>query len=161
LAPSLRGRARGKAKGPDGLAVANGAVLAAAATLGWSAFQALKLSQLAEGDRFLFEHVFRMVRFGQLDVGMDLVVDPLAAVVSITASAVALLVFVAARARLSALGSAPRFFGWGSLLLAATLLIVVADGLFLALFGWELAALGVWGIVGDERRRGGGFVRAW
>jgi NADH:ubiquinone oxidoreductase subunit 5 (subunit L)/multisubunit Na+/H+ antiporter MnhA subunit len=160
VAPALRKAPRGKAKSPDGLALANAAALAAAVALGWSAFQALKLSQLAESDRFLLEHVFRMARFGQLDVGMDLVVDPLASVVAIAASAVALLVFVAARGSLTAITSPPRFFGWGSVLLAATLVTVLADGFFLALVGWELAALGVWGLAGDDRRARSGFVRA-
>jgi hypothetical protein len=157
LAPVVRK----KRKAPDALAVANVATLAAAFATGWSAFQTLKLSQLAESDRFLLEHVFRMVRFGQLDVAMDLAFDPLASVVLVTASAVAFLVFVVARGRMASL-DAPRFFGWGSLLVSATLLVFLADGLVVAYEGWEVAAVAAWGLLGlgDAARARRGFVFA-
>jgi NADH:ubiquinone oxidoreductase subunit 5 (subunit L)/multisubunit Na+/H+ antiporter MnhA subunit len=154
LLPALHRKPRAK---PD---VSVAAALASAFVVAWSIFQVLKLAQLPEADRFLLEHVFRMVRVGQLDVAMDLAFDPLTSVLVLTAATAALFVFLVARAHAQKVGSA--FFGWSSLLFAATLLVLLADGLVVAFIGWELAAVAGWGLVrlGDEPRARRGFVIA-
>ena len=132
--------------------IANVSVLAAALAFGWTAFQTLKLSALAHDERFLLEHVFRMARFGQLDIALDLAFDPLTAVIALAVSGVSLLVLVLARTR----PLPPEFFSWASLLSGATLLVVVADGLVAVFIGWEVAALATWGLTRQLR----GFVVA-
>src|SRR5512135_3439505 len=92
------------------------AVLGAALAFGWTAFQTLRLSQLDDKERFFLEHVFRMVRFGQLDVAMDLAFDPLTSVVALAVSGVGFLLLVVARARGAALAARTSFFTWSSLL---------------------------------------------
>jgi NADH-quinone oxidoreductase subunit L len=136
----------------DEAAAGNVALLAAGVSFGWAAWSTLRLSQLEDGQRFLLEHVLRMLRVGQLDVALDLALDGMSAAILLAVSAGALVLFATMRAR----ATPPATLAWASLLLASTQLSILADGLGVVLVGWGVAACAVLGLTRDVR----GFVAA-
>jgi hypothetical protein len=114
--------------------------LTATATLG----HALLLARLPAGARALYEPVARGARFGELDAGLDLLLD-------VRSLAVSALACVAALAAAAVLATRPapergwRTWAWLHLALAGALASFLADGFVAAAMGWSLAvASGAW-----------------
>lgn len=135
-----------KATAPDA-AAGVATLLGAAVALAASALFTLRLSRLEEGQRGLLEHVLRMVRLGQLDVALDLTLDGQSAALLLAVSAAALAGLAAMRAR----GAAAPTLGWASLLLGATDLAILADGLAVVIVAWGVASCAVLGLTRDVR----------
>lgn len=127
-----------------------------AATGGWLAlaiFVAWRLFVLPHG-RVLAQHVAQLARLGQLDVALDLAVDPGGAALS------AVVAFVGFASVLHAAWTAEEGLasrvGFTSLLGAAATLVVTTDAWPFVVVGLELALLASWGLSrGGSRRRVG------
>jgi NADH-quinone oxidoreductase subunit L len=154
LAPIVRAATKkpagGAAARSHDATTANAALVATTISLAWGAWSTLRLAQLEEGQRFFLEHVLRMVRVGQLDVAVDLALDPMGAPVLLAVSLAAVLLFATLRARAAAAATV----AWASLLTGAALLAILAGNLVVVVFAWELAACAILGLTGDAR----GFV---
>ena len=115
-----------------------------------SAYHGWVLGSLPESERFLLQHVWRLVRFGQLDANFDLALDPLSSTMTLVATGIGLPIFVFAASSMKDRGSPAayaRFFAWLNALVFAMLLLVLADNFLLLLFGWEGVGLCSWGLV--------------
>lgn len=117
---------REKAALRAGLVMNAGALVAAIA-------HAVLLARMPERERFLLEHLWRLVRVGQLDVNLDLALDPLGAVACVAIASVGV---VAERV-------APSRSPWRGVVVGATLLLVLADGVVVVLVASALASVGV------------------
>jgi NADH-quinone oxidoreductase subunit L len=128
----------------------------AVGSLGLSTLAALLHAALlfrqAPADRFLLDHVWPLVRVGQLDVGFDLALDPLAA-------ALVVLVTVAGTGvswgRALRFGSSPgdparRSFAWLGAFVGFLVIVLLADNLLLLFMGWGGA-----GVAGEALVREG------
>ena len=122
-------RARGNRRG---LAIV-GIALSFVASL----YQVVLLARLPVGERVLLQHVWRLVRVGQLDVSFDLRLDPLSAVFCLLVTGASTLMIGRARKSI-----------WLEVLVVAMLVVVLADNLVLMFVGWEALGLAVWGLVG-------------
>jgi len=107
------------------------------------------LADRAAGERFLLRHLWQIVRVGQLDVGMDLAFDPLAAtlVLVVTLVATALALYTARSGELKSDEVAWRFFGWLGAVVFFLVLVLMADNLLLLLLAWEGAGLAGFALV--------------
>jgi NADH-quinone oxidoreductase subunit L len=101
------------------------------------------LAEAPSSERALFCHVWPIVRVGQLDVGFDLAMDPLAAALTLAVVTLAVLVTVHPRARREAGGDehAWRFFACLGSFVASLLVALLADNLVLVLAGLQGAGL--------------------
>lgn len=134
--------------------IANVAILAMLLSFLATAFHLQKLLDLPEGERALLQHVWRMARFGQLDVNLDLLFDPLSAVMCLVITGVGGLVMTYAARSLEQQqheASYWRFFAWTSFLVFAMLLLVLADNVVAMFLGWGGASIAVWALVGFRR----------
>lgn len=131
----LLGAVRGRLSAPVGSRVA---VWSMALCLITAAIHALALARREAGERFLLDHVWQLVRVGQLDVGLDLALDPLSAGAVLGMTVLGLVFFWRNRGKSSAeLGEEPRvFFARSSALVFAVLVLVLADNLVLLFVGW-------------------------
>jgi hypothetical protein len=113
-----------------------GVALASTASLG----HALLMARLPPGSRVLYEPLLRGARFGSLDAGIDLLLDPSALAACGLACAVTLAAAVVIAGR-----PAPergwRPWAWLHLALAGSLLAFLADGFVTAAVGWTLAVV--------------------
>jgi NADH-quinone oxidoreductase subunit L len=116
------------------------AVSGALLALGAAGWASKTLADEPAGHRYLLQHVWRLVRFGQLDAGIDLALDPLAAAMCVAITSVAALVIVGGAVK------DWRALAWMELLIGSALVLVLADNVVLALFGWEGLALAAWGL---------------
>ena len=114
----------------------------AVASLGLStvlaALHAVILLGLPPYERFLLDHVWPMVRVGQLDVGLDLSLDPLAALVTVLVTGAG--TAVAWYAGKSGTGRWD-LFAWIGVFVSALVLVVLADNVVLLLVGWVVLSL--------------------
>jgi hypothetical protein len=98
------------------------------------------LAVRAPGTRLLLCHVWQLVRAGQLEAGVDLAFDPLAAtlviVVTGLATLLALYSALAGEAGTASDDEAWRFFGLLGALVGSVLVVLLADNLLLLLVGW-------------------------
>jgi hypothetical protein len=123
---------------------------------GWLALAVavgVRLALMPPG-RMLTQHVAQLARLGQLDLTLDLALDPASAALTV------LVAFVALASVLHATWSCDEGLtsrlGWTSLLAAGVTLVVVADTWPFIVIGLELAVLGSWGLArgGSARRLG-------
>jgi NADH-quinone oxidoreductase subunit L len=139
-----------KAAPPDRATVDRLALATFALTCAASIAYAYELFQRAPVDRFFVTHVLRMVRIGQLDVHLDLVLDPLASVMCVVVTAVATL---AAAVRIHEKHIEPwRFHAWSLLFVTGLLLALLADGLLILVIGWHVAGVAMLGLVANGSR---------
>lgn len=127
--------------------IALGTMLATFLAAAWHLYL---LAQLPPSGRFLFAHLFRMVRIGQLDANFDLAIDPLSSVMCVVVTAVAFLVFVFSSAQNEkgeASESAWRSFAWMNFLVFALLVVLLADNFVVLLFGWEAVAIATYALI--------------
>lgn len=106
----------------------------------------VELARLPADERFLFAHLWRLVRVGQLDVNLDLALDPLSAIAcGVVASAALVAAIVVPE-------SSPVRLACRSLVVGATLLVVLADGFVVAIAAAELVTVAAWALARDGRR---------
>jgi NADH-quinone oxidoreductase subunit L len=120
---------------------------AACGALLFAGYHAALLSVKPTSERYLFDHLWRMVRVGQLDASFDLVLDPLSAFAVLVVCGGALGAFVlAARSKAWTTGRALAL----NALVASLLLVCLADNFVVLLFAWSAAgaascaAAGMW-----------------
>src|SRR5689334_16204662 len=78
--------------------VARVSIASAALAFLASAAHAVALAIRPEGERFFLQHLWRMVRVGQLDASFDLALDPLASTMTLAVTGIALATTLAAAA---------------------------------------------------------------
>ena len=144
LAPKLPSKTEAK---EDRTRVANMAMLSMVSAFLVVAFHVQKLFELPEGERVLFEHVWRIARFGQLDVNLDLFFDPLAAVMCLVITGVGGLIIALATKSMEGEPQYWRFFAWISFLVFAMLILVLADNIVTMFLGWGGVTLATWALV--------------
>lgn len=105
--------------------------------------------------RFLLQHLWTLVRVGQVDAGFDLALDPLAAVLVLVVTTLGAAVTLHASSSPGAVaeGEEWRFFAWLGLFVTSMLLLVLADNLLLLAFGWEGVAVAGLGLVGFDLQK--------
>jgi NADH-quinone oxidoreductase subunit L len=113
-----------------------------------SAYHAYVLASKGADERFLVQHLWRMVRVGQLDASFDLAFDPLSATMALVVTGIGLPIFVFSSSYMEAEARYARFFAWLNGFVASMLLLVLADNFVLLLFGWEGVGLCSWGLIG-------------
>ncbi len=120
------------------------------------AYHAWVLSTKPADERYLLQHLWRMVRVGQLDASFDLAFDPLSAAVACAIAGIGVSTSLRCVTAMKRDPSYVRFFFWMNGLVAATLLLVLADNFVLLLLGGEGVGLCAWGLVGFRWLREGG-----
>ncbi len=121
---------------------------AVALAFGVSAFHAGVLLTKTTDERLLVQHLWNMVRVGQLDASFDLAFDPLSATMALVVTGIGLPIFVFAASYMKSDPAYARFFAWLNGFVAAMLLLVLADNFVLLFFGWEGVGLCSWGLIG-------------
>src|SRR5579883_2405386 len=122
------------------------AIAASALALVATSGHAALLARLPASDRFLLEHVLRLVRAGQLDANLDLAFDPVTATLALVAVGIATAALAVARVTAEPPGW--RALAWGQLLVGAGLVALLADNAALMLAAWEAMGLAAWGLLG-------------
>ncbi|GEP33749.1 NADH-quinone oxidoreductase subunit L [Nocardioides szechwanensis] len=101
-----------------------------------------------EGDRQISQELYTWIHVGDLDVGMDLLYDPLSALFLLLITGVGTLIHVYSIGYMSHDPRRRRFFGYLNLFVAAMLMLVMSEnyvGLFL---GWEGVGLASYLLIG-------------
>ncbi len=126
-------------------AVAVGAMLGAFLV---TAYHVVQLISLAPDHRFLLSHVWRMARFGLLDINFDFAMDPLSGLMCLIITGVGSLIHVYASSYMEDDPDYWRFFAWLNLFVFSMLLLVLGDNFFVMFFGWEGVGLCSYGLIG-------------
>jgi NADH-quinone oxidoreductase subunit L len=101
-----------------------------------------------EGDRQIKQHVFDWIQVGHLDVGMDLLYDPLSSLFLLLITGVGSLIHVYSIGYMAHDPRRRRFFGYLNLFVAAMLMLVLSEN-YLGLFlGWEGVGLASYLLIG-------------
>jgi NADH-quinone oxidoreductase subunit L len=101
-----------------------------------------------EDDRQVVQHLYDFIQVGSLDVGMDLLYDPLTALFLLLITGVGSLIHVYSIGYMEHDERRPRFFGYLNLFVAAMLLLVMSEN-YLGLFiGWEGVGLASYLLIG-------------
>jgi NADH-quinone oxidoreductase subunit L len=129
--------------------VAQVAIGAMAAAFGVTFYHvAFVLVPLPPEHRFLLQHLWQMVRFGQLDINFDFALDALSAVMCLIITGVGTLIHIYAASYMEDDPDFWRFFAWLNLFVFSMLLLVLGDNFFVMFFGWEGVGLCSWGLIG-------------
>ncbi|MCD4524083.1 NADH-quinone oxidoreductase subunit L [Nocardioides sp. cx-173] len=108
----------------------------------------LSLMDRGEDERQISQHLYDWIHVGGLDVGMDLLYDPLSALFLLLITGVGTLIHVYSIGYMAHDPRRRRFFGYLNLFVAAMLMLVMAEnyvGLFL---GWEGVGLASYLLIG-------------
>src|SRR6478736_10508135 len=101
-----------------------------------------------DDDRQVSQHLYTWFQTGHLDVGMDLLYDPLSALFLLLITGVGSLIHVYSIGYMAHDPRRRRFFGYLNLFVAAMLVLVLAEN-YLALFlGWEGVGLASYLLIG-------------
>ena len=101
-----------------------------------------------DGDRQVSQHLYDWMQVGGLDVGMDLLYDPLAAMFLLLITGVGSLIHVYSIGYMAHDPRRRRFFGYLNLFVAAMLMLVLSEN-YLGLFlGWEGVGLASYLLIG-------------
>ena len=146
LRPAGRAPAPLDARAREAIAIVSIGSLAVSFAL--SAYHAFVLATKPADARFLLQHLWPMVRVGQLDASFDLAFDPLSAALATVVAGIGLPIFVLAASSLKDDPSYAHVFAWLNGFVAAMLLLVLADNFVLLFFGWEGVGLCSWGLAG-------------
>jgi NADH-quinone oxidoreductase subunit L len=101
-----------------------------------------------EGDRQISQHLYTWIETGHLEVGMDLLYDPLSSLFLLLITGVGTLIHVYSIGYMAHDPRRRRFFGYLNLFVAAMLMLVMSEnyvGLFL---GWEGVGLASYLLIG-------------
>jgi NADH-quinone oxidoreductase subunit L len=108
----------------------------------------LQLMGRDEEDRQVVQHLYDFIQVGSLDVGMDLLYDPLTSLFLLLITGVGSLIHVYSIGYMAHDARRPRFFGYLNLFVAAMLLLVMSEN-YLGLFiGWEGVGLASYLLIG-------------
>jgi NADH-quinone oxidoreductase subunit L len=99
-------------------------------------------------ERFLLQHCWQLVRFGQLDINFDFSMDPLSALMCLIITGVGSLIHIYASSYMEGDPSYWRFFAWLNLFVFSMLLLVLGDNFIVMFFGWEGVGLCSYGLIG-------------
>ncbi|TIC89280.1 NADH-quinone oxidoreductase subunit L [Nocardioides sp. GY 10113] len=108
----------------------------------------IQLLGRAEDDRQISQHLYTWFSAGDLDVGMDLLYDPLSSLFLLLITGVGSLIFLYSNGYMAHDPRRRRFFAYLNLFMAAMLMLVLAEnyvGLFL---GWEGVGLASYLLIG-------------
>ncbi|MEJ7775247.1 MAG: NADH-quinone oxidoreductase subunit L [Nocardioidaceae bacterium] len=106
------------------------------------------LTRRGEEDRQVTQHLYDWIQVGGLDVGMDLLYDPLSALFLLLITGVGSLIHVYSIGYMEHDPRRRRFFGYLNLFVAAMLLLVMSEN-YLGLFlGWEGVGLASYLLIG-------------
>ncbi|GAA1797478.1 NADH-quinone oxidoreductase subunit L [Nocardioides hankookensis] len=101
-----------------------------------------------ESDRQVSQHLYQWMQTGHLDVGMDLLYDPLSALFLLLITGVGSLIHVYSIGYMAHDPRRRRFFGYLNLFVAAMLMLVLSEN-YLGLFlGWEGVGLASYLLIG-------------
>jgi NADH-quinone oxidoreductase subunit L len=102
----------------------------------------------ADDDRQVMQHVYDWIQVGRLDVGIDLLYDPLSALFLLLITGVGSLIHVYSIGYMAHDPRRRRFFGYLNLFIAAMLMLVLSEN-YLGLFlGWEGVGLASYLLIG-------------
>ena len=90
-----------------------------------------------EHHREVAVHVYDWIEAGSFSVGLDFLIDPLAAVMLLVVTGVGTLIHIYSVGYMKGDPRYPRYFAYLNLFAAAMLLLVLADNLVLLYVGWE------------------------
>ncbi|GAA2148964.1 NADH-quinone oxidoreductase subunit L [Nocardioides koreensis] len=108
----------------------------------------LQLLGRDSADRQVSQHVYQWMQVGHLDVGMDLLYDPLSALFLLLITGVGSLIHVYSIGYMEHDPRRRRFFGYLNLFVAAMLMLVMSEN-YLGLFlGWEGVGLASYLLIG-------------
>jgi len=106
-----------------------------------------------EGQRQIVQHVYQWFQTGRLDVGMDLLYDPLSALFLLLITGVGSLIHLYSVGYMAHDERRTRFFAYLNLFVAAMLMLVLAEN-YLGLFlGWEGVGLASYLLIGFWQSR--------
>ncbi|AKU94105.1 hypothetical protein AKJ09_00769 [Labilithrix luteola] len=121
------------------------ALAASSGILVLSTFEAIRLAELGPG-RVIEQHVATLVRLGQLDLSIDLAADFGAIAFTILVGILAVASVIRSYADVDR--ARPTSLGWTGILVAASLLVLLAAAWPLVLVGLGLATVAAWGMTG-------------
>jgi NADH-quinone oxidoreductase subunit L len=108
----------------------------------------LQLLGRDEGDRQVVQHLYDWIQVGSLDVGFDLLYDPLTALFLLLITGVGSLIHIYSVGYMAHDPRRVRFFGYLNLFVAAMLTLVMSEN-YLGLFlGWEGVGLASYLLIG-------------
>src|SRR6478735_11562693 len=99
-------------------------------------------------DRQISQHLYDWIQVGHLDVGMDLLYDPLSALFLLLITGVGSLIHVYSIGYMEHDPRRRRFFGYLNLFVAAMLTLVLADNYLVLFVGWEGVGLASYLLIG-------------
>jgi NADH-quinone oxidoreductase subunit L len=101
-----------------------------------------------DNDRQIGQHVYDWIQVGHLDVGMDLLYDPLSALFLLLITGVGSLIHIYSVGYMAHDPRRRRFFGYMNLFLAAMLMLVLAENYLVLFLGWEGVGLASYLLIG-------------
>jgi NADH-quinone oxidoreductase subunit L len=114
---------------------------------------AASLFQLPDERRFLSQPLWQLVRVGQIDVGFDLALDPLSALLVVLVAALGTWLSVKLARQATESDAAWRVFSVLGLFVFFLTLVLLADNFLLLFIGWEGVALSGLGLRGPRAPR--------
>ena len=101
-----------------------------------------------EGDRQVVQHLYTWFQTGDLDVGADLLFDPLTSLFLLLITGVGSLIHVYSLGYMAHDDRKRRFFGYLNLFVAAMLTLVLAENYLVLFLGWEGVGLASYLLIG-------------
>jgi NADH-quinone oxidoreductase subunit L len=101
-----------------------------------------------QGDRQVVQHLYTWIQTGHLDVGMDLLFDPLSSLFLLLITGVGSLIHVYSLGYMVHDERMRRFFGYLNLFVAAMLTLVLAENYIGLFLGWEGVGLASYLLIG-------------
>jgi NADH-quinone oxidoreductase subunit L len=102
-----------------------------------SVWQVVRVGLLPHENRFLYNHLWPMIRVGTFDVSFDLSLDALSSVMLLVVTGVGLLIHIYACGYMQTEPSYWRFFSFLNLFIFSMLLLILGDNFIVMFFGWE------------------------
>jgi len=99
--------------------------------------QVVRVVGLPHHARYLYCHLWPMVRVGSFDLSFDLSLDVLSSVMLLVVTGVGLLIHIYATAYMETEPSYWRFFSYLNLFIFSMLLLVLGENFLVMFFGWE------------------------
>ncbi|MEX0427410.1 NADH-quinone oxidoreductase subunit L [Nocardioides sp. DS6] len=106
-----------------------------------------------EGERQVVQHVYQWFQTGRLDVGMDLLYDPLSALFLLLITGVGSLIHLYSVGYMAHDERRTRFFAYLNLFVAAMLMLVLAENYVALFLGWEGVGLASYLLIGFWQAR--------
>jgi len=117
-------------------------------SFGLSVLMFVELLGRDEAERQVAQHLYTWFQVGRLDVGMDLLYDPLSALFLLLITGVGSLIHVYSIGYMAHDPRRRRFFGYLNLFVAAMLTLVLAKNYLVLFLGWEGVGLASYLLIG-------------